>query len=90
MHEFEASGLSAHDVPPILQVAHSVIPSVVGDLTEHHSDDEIRISAEIVEQFTAIVCENIFVVLPPGLSLRGSGSAGSRRRGRQRSGRRRH
>jgi hypothetical protein len=92
MHEFEASGLSATDAPPILEVAHSVIRSVVGDLTDRYSDDEIRVTAEIVEQVTTIICENIFFVPPSEIrrSLNGSRSAKSRARRRQRSTRRRH
>lgn len=92
MHEFEASGLSAPDAPPILEVAHSVIRGVVGDLTDRYSDDELNVTAEIVEQVTTIICENIFFVPPSEIrrALNGSRSSGSRGRRRQRSPRRRH
>jgi hypothetical protein len=91
MKQFEASGLSSPDAPPIFEVAHSLIRSAVDDLTDRYSDDEIRISAEVVAQATIAICENIFVV--PQSQVRGSvgesGSAGSHRRQRRRSGRRR-
>ena len=91
MRESEASGLSSPDAPPIFEVAHSLIRSALGDLTDRYSDDEIRISAEVVAQATIAICENIFVVPQSEIrrSVRGSGSARSRRRRRRRSGRRR-
>jgi hypothetical protein len=64
MHEFEASGLAAPDTPPVLEVAHSLIRSVVGEVRQRHTDDEIRTSAEIVEEVTNAICENIFIVPP--------------------------
>ncbi len=89
MQEFEASGLSSPDAPAVFEVAHSLIRSVVDGLTERYSDDEIRVSSEIVAQATIAMCENIFVVPPSEIRRsRGDGS-GSRRRRRQRSGRRR-
>lgn len=92
MQEYEASGLSSPDAPPIFEVAHSLIRSVVDDLTERYSDDEIRVASAIVAQATVAICENIFSLPPSEIrsSLHGSASAGSRRRGRPRSGRRRH
>jgi hypothetical protein len=88
MHEFEASGLSSPDAPPIFEVAHSLIRSVVDDLTDRYSDDEIRISAEVIAQATVAICENIFVVPPSEIRRMrsGSGSAGSHGRRRRRSG----
>ena len=89
MQEFEASGLSSPDAPAVFEVAHSLIRSVVDGMTERYSDDEIRVSSEIVAQATIAMCENIFVVPPSEIRRsRGDGS-GSRRRRRQRSGRRR-
>ena len=91
MREFEASGLSSPDAPPILDVAHSLIRGVVGDLPERHSEEEIRVSAEIVERVTTAICEEIFFV-PPAEIRRvrgGSGSANSAKRRRRQSGRRR-
>ena len=87
MNEFEASGLSSPDAPPIFEIAHSLIRSAVDDLTDRYSDDEIRISAEVVAQATIAICENIFVVPQSEIrrSVGGSGSAGSHRRRRRRS-----
>lgn len=89
MHEFEASGLSAPDAPPILQVAQSVIRGVVGDVSDCYSDEQIRVAAEIVERVTTAICENIFLVPPSEIrrSLHGTGSACSGRQRRQRRGR---
>jgi hypothetical protein len=88
MHEFEASGLSSPDAPPIFEVAHSLIRSAVGDLTDRYSDDELRISAEVVAQATIAICESIFVVPQSEirLSLGGPGSAGLHGRRRRRYG----
>jgi hypothetical protein len=79
MHEFEASGLSSPDAPPIFEVGHSLIRSVVDDLTDRYSDDEIRVSSEIVAQVTMAICENVFFVPPSEIrrSLAGSGAADS-------------
>jgi hypothetical protein len=92
MNEFEASGLSSPDAPPTFEVAHSLIRSVVDDLTERYSDDQIQVASEIVAQATIAICENIFFVPPSEIrrSRGGSGSAGSRRRRRRSSGRRGH
>lgn len=89
MQEAEASGLSSPDAPPIFEVAHKLIRSVVDGLTEHYSDDEIRVASEIVAQATVAICENIFFVPQSEIrrSLHGSGSAASRphrRRGARR------
>jgi hypothetical protein len=91
MQEFEASGLSSPDAPPIFEVAHSLIRSAVDDLTDRYSDDEIRISAEVVAQATIAICRNILVVPQSEIrrSLSASGSAGSHGRRRRRSARRR-
>lgn len=82
MHEFEASGLSSPDAPPAFEVAHSLIRSVIDDLTDRYSDEEIRITAEVVAQATIAICENIFVVPPTEIrrSLNRPRSARSRRR----------
>lgn len=91
MQEFEASGSSAPDAPPIFEVAHSLIRSVVDDFTERYSEGEIQVASEIVAQATIAICEDIFLVPPSEIrrSGRRSVAAGSRRRGQQRSGRRR-
>jgi hypothetical protein len=81
MQEYEASGLSSSDAPPAFEVAHSLIRSVVDDLTERYSDDEIRVTSEIVAQATVAICKNIFFVPPDEIRRpgRGSGSGGARR-----------
>jgi hypothetical protein len=81
MQEYEPSGLSSSDAPPIFEVAHSLIRSVVDDLTERYSDDEIRVSSEIVAQATVAICENIFFLPPDEIRrlARGPGSGGARR-----------
>jgi hypothetical protein len=91
MQEYESSGLSSPDAPPILEVAHSLIRDVNGALLERHTDQEIRVSAAIVEQVTTAICENIFFVPPSEMRRASRGrsrAAGSRRRA-PRSGRRR-
>lgn len=90
MREFEASGLSSPDAPAILEVAHTLIRDVNAGLPERHTDQEIRVSAAIVEEVTKAICENIFF-MPPSEMRRSSGGSRStraRRRGRSR-GRRR-
>jgi hypothetical protein len=89
MQEAEASGLSSPDAPPIFEIAHKLIRSVVDGLTEHYSDDEIRVASEIVAQATVAICENIFFVPHSEIrrSLHRSGLAASRphrRRGTRR------
>ena len=42
MHAFGSSGLASPDVPPILEVAHSVIRSVLGEVSERHSEEPLR------------------------------------------------
>lgn len=75
MHEFEASGLSSPDAPPIFEVAHSLIRSVVDDLTERYADDQIQVASVIVAQATVAICKNIFFV-PPSESRRSLGGSG--------------
>ena len=89
MQEAEASGLSSPDAPPPFEIAHSLIRSVVDDLTERYSDDEIRVCSEIVAQATIAICENIFIIPPSEMRrLRGGSRVnGARRRQRRRSGR---
>jgi hypothetical protein len=67
MHAFESSDLASPDAPPTLEVAHSLIRSVLGEVSERHSDEEIRVSAEIVQQVTTAICGQIFVVPPAGM-----------------------
>jgi hypothetical protein len=88
MSEFEASGLSSPDAPPIIDVAHSLIRDVIRDLPERHSEDEIQASAEIVEQVTTAICENIFFVPPTEIRRSLNGASSRTSRNRRRSGRR--
>jgi hypothetical protein len=91
MQKHEASGLSSPDAPPMFEVAHSLIRSVVDDLTKRYSDAEIRVASEIVAQATVAICANIFFVPPDEIRslARGSGSGGApRTRRRARRGRR--
>jgi hypothetical protein len=85
MQEFDASGLSAPDAPPILDVAHSLIRDVNAKLPEQYTDQEIRVSAEIIEQVTTAICENILIMPPTEIrrTSGGSRSAGGRRRQRR-------
>lgn len=91
MRQFEGSGLSSPDAPPILELAHSLIRQVVGELPERHSEDDIRVSAEIVDEVTTAICEEIFFVPPSEIrrARGGAGSANSSKQRRRRSGRRR-
>ena len=91
MHEAEASGLSSLDAPPIFEVAHQLIRDVVDDLSDRHTEAEIRTSAEIVEQVTTAICENIFFVPPAEIrrALNGPGIRRPLNRRQRRSGRRR-
>jgi hypothetical protein len=86
MHEHEASGLSSPDAPPAFEVAHSLIRSVVDDLTDRYSDEEIRVASVIVAQATVAICKNIFFVPPDEIRrlARASGSGGARPRPRTR------
>lgn len=89
MAEFEASGLSSPDAPPILEIAHKLIRDLNAELPERHTEQELKVAAEIVEEVTTAICENIFFV-PPSEIRRSAGAsrgAGARRRQRRRSGR---
>jgi hypothetical protein len=91
MAKFEASGLPSPDAPPILEIAHKLIRDVNAELPQRHTERELRAAAEIVEEVTTAICENIFLV-PHSEIRRSAGAsrrAGARRRQRRRSGRRR-
>jgi len=89
MHEAEASGLCSPDAPPIFEIAHKLIRDVIDDLSDRHTEDEIRTSATIVEEVTTAICEDIFFIPPAEMRRmqRGRGSAGPGKRRRRRSGR---
>jgi hypothetical protein len=88
MQEFQASGASSPDAPPILEVAHSLIRDVSAGLCDGHTDQEIRVCAEIVEEVTTAICENIFFTAPSEIRRSAGGSRvnGARRRQRRRAG----
>lgn len=89
MHAFESSGLSSPDAPPVIEVAHSVIRSVLGGVSERYSEQEIRVCAEIVEQVTTAICEEIFLVPPAEIHrIQGGPSGRSGRKPGRRSSRR--
>jgi len=83
MQEFEASGLSSPDAPPILEVAHALIRDVNAELPKRYTEQELRVSAEIIQELTTAICENIFIV-PLAEIRRNSGARSSPRRRRQR------
>lgn len=85
MYEFERSGLSSPDAPPILEMAHSLIRDVNAELCGRYSDDTLRVSAEIVDQVVAAICENIYFVPPSEIAraTRRSRSAHSHQRRRR-------
>ena len=64
MIEFERSGRSAPDAPPIPEVAHSLIRDVLRDAKLRHSKRDVRVAATIVSEATDAICENIFSVDP--------------------------
>jgi hypothetical protein len=92
MRKFEASGLSTPDTRPIPDVACSVIRSVVEDLPKRHSDEQIRTSSEIVNEFTTAIRDEILFVPPAEIrrALDGNASREFNRARRPRSKRRRH
>jgi hypothetical protein len=85
MQEFETSGLSSPDAPPILEVAHKLIRDVNAALSERHTEQEIKVSAAIVEEVTTAICENIFFIPPSEVRRMSGGStrAGASRRERR-------
>jgi len=83
MQECEAMGLSSPDAPPILEVAHSLIRDVTAELPEGHTEQELRLSAQIIQEVTTAICENIFIV-PASEIRRNSGARSAARRRRQR------
>jgi hypothetical protein len=79
MQAYEASGMSSPDAPPMLEIAHMLIRDVNAGLPEQHTDHEIRVAAEIVEQVTTAICDNIFCV--PLSEMRRMSRCGSRATG---------
>jgi hypothetical protein len=62
MAEYEASGRSAPDTPPLLEVAHELIRSVLGPVSARHPGAELEAAAQIVEEVTTEICDEIFFV----------------------------
>jgi hypothetical protein len=74
MVEYQASGRSAPDAPPIPEVAHRLVASVVQEAVGRYTDAEIGTAAVMIDAAMDAVCENLFIVPPR------SGSPISRRR----------
>ena len=64
MLEFERSGRSAPDAPPIPDVAHSLVVDVLDGLRRRHSRRDIRVAAGIIGEATDAICSDIFRVDP--------------------------
>jgi hypothetical protein len=62
MLEFAASGRGAPDAPPVDEVAHELIVSVLGPLGARHRGADIEVAATIIEEVVEEICEGIFVV----------------------------
>jgi hypothetical protein len=84
MIKSQASGRSAPDAAPIPEVAHGLIRSVLDDLAERHSADEITATARVVQEATDEISENIFFVpldqIPPQAKVARRRRNGSRSR----------
>jgi hypothetical protein len=50
---------------PIPEVAHGVIRDALGDLPDHHPDDDLETAARIVEEATNAICQNVFLLPTP-------------------------
>ncbi len=64
MVEFRSSGRSAPNAAPIPDVAHSLIRSVIADLGERYSEQEIQVAAAIIDDLATAICNEIFIVSP--------------------------
>ena len=61
MFEFELSEASGDDLAPVLEVAHSLVRSVVSGLGEHHSVRDVRVASKVVQEVTDAICEEVFL-----------------------------
>jgi hypothetical protein len=64
MVEFGAAGRTAPDAPPIGEIAHKLIRDVIGGVRRRHSKRDVRVAAEIVEQVTSTIAQEIYLVRP--------------------------
>jgi hypothetical protein len=64
MVQFEASGQSAPDTAPIVDVARGLIRDVIGGLARRHSAAEISAAAAIVDEATEAISKDLFFVSP--------------------------
>jgi hypothetical protein len=62
MLEFEAAGRSARSAHPIPEVAHSVVRSVIPELTRRRPARELEAAAAIVSEVTDAICEEILLL----------------------------
>jgi hypothetical protein len=62
MAAFEASGRSAPDAPPVLEVAHELIRSVIGPVIARHPAADLETATTIVDEVTTEICDEIFFV----------------------------
>lgn len=70
MVEFQESGRSAPDAPPIPDVLRTLVRESVRQIRRRHSKADIRTAAAIVDQVTDAICSEILFVpadpAPPG------------------------
>jgi hypothetical protein len=64
MLECERSQPSADELAPVLEVAHSLVRSVVGEVGRRYSRRDILIASRVVDEVTEAVCEEIFLYSP--------------------------
>jgi hypothetical protein len=64
MLEWERSGRSAPDAPPIPEVAHSLVVDVLDGVRRHRSRRDIRVAAAIIAEATEAICSDIYTVDP--------------------------
>jgi hypothetical protein len=64
MAEFEASGKGVPDAVPIPEMAHSLVRGAMGSGPKRRSKRDVRIAAQIVEEVTDRICEEIYLVSP--------------------------
>lgn len=64
MVAWDASGRSAPDAAPIPEVARSLIRDVLAELTQRHTDEELKTAARIADEATTLIADNIFLASP--------------------------
>jgi hypothetical protein len=78
MLEFEHSPAGSDELAAVLEVAHSLVRSVMGGVGERHSLRDIRIASSVVDDVTNVICEEVF--LYSAASDEDEASTGERRR----------